>query len=657
MSPKTQPTAQRVSLQPLNANSWRLTAACLLALFLTLFAASPAFSQAVTFSNTYSDAYVITSDTTNIAVDKRYYIFEDPSGSATIDDVLYRLDDRVWRLRDSSALEWKYSDSTFWYRIELDVKSIASTEFILDVASPFLDYVDFYHVIYDQFQEPFVYRHEVGGDQRDSSEKFVNARNAVFPVDLDSISHHTLILKVNTDSALILPMNLMERKTYQETENKVQAFYGLLFGFMVVMAIYNSVIWLFLREKTFLYYVSYVVFAVLYLVSMTGFGSLYLWDNIPFLEQYGISLFVSMAFFFGGLFVIHFLSLDSNAPKLAKLARFLMFVYAVFAVLSLVLPESMLVPILQPLGIVASSLVLWSGIYLWRRGSVWAKYLTISWSVLVFGTMTYTMMLLGFVERNPFTEYMQSVGFAIEVSLLSIALAARMNQERQAKRMAMETALDLARKVNTVNQEKLIIQRQANIELEEKVDRQTSELRQAMQKLSHANQQLEAISVKDQLTGLLNRRFFDDYFPNQYRNCSIMGKPISVMVIDIDYFKKINDFHGHLAGDECLKTIAKVISATNQREDDKIIRFGGEEFIMVLPNTDVEGANSVAERIREAVEKTLFVANGKRIPLTISVGVAAIVPDGEQPPESILLKADSALYEAKRSGRNCVRIA
>ena len=613
-------------------------------------------AQAFEAANT-ANTHHITDQARSFNLDNQYFYYPDTSRQLTIEDVMHRFNPDNWLLKDGGNLEWKYSDDAVWYRFDIQADNKTPLDYVLEVVSPFADRIDFYHVKYDQYSDPFIYNYAAGGDQVPREEKYLNSRNPVFPLQLEPGSRNTVIMRLETTSALIVPLNLMEERTYRELEEKAQAYLGVLFGFMLVMAIYNTVIWLFLREKTFAYYVFYVLFALGYQMALTGFGTHYIWGSSHWFTQNGITLLVSAAFMFGGLFVMEFLSLKNNAPRLHSIAIAMVGVYAGFVVFSLFMPESFLVPILQPLGIIASMLVLFTGIYLWRQGSVWAKYLTISWGVLIIGTITYTMMLLGIIERNPVTEYLQCAGFAIEVSLLSIALAARMNQERQAKRFAMETALDLAHRVNTANQEKLLIQRQANLELEEKVNRKTMELRQAMDELSDANRQLEEISVKDSLTGLYNRRYFDEYFPSQYRNCSLLGKPISVLVIDIDYFKKINDVHGHLAGDECLKTIAKVITSADQREDDKIIRFGGEEFIIVLPNTNAEGANSVAERMRQMVEKTLFVTNGRRIPLTVSVGVAALVPSSSQPPESILIKADNALYEAKRSGRNCVKIA
>lgn len=590
-------------------------------------------------------------------LDNAYLFQPDPAGLLTIEDMMSQIDRGGWQTKEKGHLEWRYTDDAIWYRFDLLADIQQPVNYVLELVAPFLDRIDFYHVKYDQFDNPYLYNYAAGGDQVTDGEKYLHSRNPVFPLELVPGTRNTVMMRIETTSALIVPMNLMEERTYRELEEKAQAFFGVLFGFMLVMAIYNSVIWLFLRDKTFFYYVMYVLFALAYQLSLAGFGTHYVWGWSQWFTQNGITFLVSGAFMFAGLFVIAFLSLKNSTPRLYGLSMAMVILYGGFLVASLVMPESLLVPILQPLGIVASGLVLYAGVYLWRQGSVWAKYMSISWCVLIVGTIVYTLMLLGFIERNPVTEYLQCVGFAIEVSMLSIALAARMNQERLAKRFAMETALDLAHRVNTANQEKLLIQRQANLELEEKVNRKTMELRSAMEDLWAANRQLEEISMKDQLTGLYNRRYFDEYFPRQYRNCSLLGKPISVLVIDIDYFKKINDVHGHLAGDECLKTIAKVISSTDQREDDKIVRFGGEEFVIVLPNTNADGANSVAERMRQMVEKTVFVTNGRRIPLTISIGVAALVPNDSQSPESVLHKADNALYEAKRSGRNCVKIA
>jgi diguanylate cyclase (GGDEF)-like protein/PAS domain S-box-containing protein len=171
--------------------------------------------------------------------------------------------------------------------------------------------------------------------------------------------------------------------------------------------------------------------------------------------------------------------------------------------------------------------------------------------------------------------------------------------------------------------------------------------------------QLRELSRTDGLTGIPNRRAFEDTLSVEWRRAMREnGASLSLALIDIDHFKTFNDAYGHPAGDDCLRLVADAIAATVQRPGDFAARFGGEEFALLLPNTDTNGAKTIAERVREAVAG-LEIAQGENAPrqvVTISVGIATIRSSGigkERPDAAILvMAADSALYEAKRNGRN-----
>lgn len=183
-------------------------------------------------------------------------------------------------------------------------------------------------------------------------------------------------------------------------------------------------------------------------------------------------------------------------------------------------------------------------------------------------------------------------------------------------------------------------------------------LREARDALTRANEQLAALARIDDLTRLPNRRYFDRRFARVFRQAQREGSPLAVVMVDVDDFKKYNDRYGHVEGDECLRRVAATLRATVQRPEDFVARYGGEEMVLLLPQTDQLGATLVAEAARTAVAAmdiphTAVVA-GK---VTISLGVAAIVP-GQKDTEPALLKAaDAALYEAKRKGRNQVAVS
>jgi diguanylate cyclase (GGDEF)-like protein len=168
-----------------------------------------------------------------------------------------------------------------------------------------------------------------------------------------------------------------------------------------------------------------------------------------------------------------------------------------------------------------------------------------------------------------------------------------------------------------------------------------------------AEERVEALSLKDPLTGLANRRHFDRFLADEWRRSRRERSPVSLILFDIDHFKAYNDALGHPAGDRCLCAVSETLHAFSRRPSDLAVRFGGEEFALVLGNIPDRDAALIADRIRERVfERNLCYSDGKRV--TISAGVATAVPERAQPEMSLVSAADTALYAAKRGGRNRV---
>lgn len=190
-----------------------------------------------------------------------------------------------------------------------------------------------------------------------------------------------------------------------------------------------------------------------------------------------------------------------------------------------------------------------------------------------------------------------------------------------------------------------------------------TERRQAEQKLANANQVLQQHAQHDYLTGLFNRRYMDECLSGEITRAFQHRFSLSVCLADIDYFKRFNDSQGHQAGDECLRDVAKALTATRYRPDDNVSRYGGEEFLVILPRTDREGALAVAECLRESIS-ALKIANAASPTgwLTISIGVATLDGNqrlpGDKPlhiiASGLIRHADNALYAAKNQGRNRV---
>ena len=181
-----------------------------------------------------------------------------------------------------------------------------------------------------------------------------------------------------------------------------------------------------------------------------------------------------------------------------------------------------------------------------------------------------------------------------------------------------------------------------------------SERKRTEQRLVELQRELEALSFKDGLTGIANRRRFDAVFEEDWDAARRSGKPLSLLMLDIDYFKQYNDHYGHVQGDYCLKLVAKVLEKAVRRSHDFLARFGGEEFVLVLPETDAASALQVAQRCHQLVAQE-WIPHERSITgmaLTLSIGAGTVVPMQGDERQSFLELVDRRLYQAKQRGRN-----
>lgn len=160
--------------------------------------------------------------------------------------------------------------------------------------------------------------------------------------------------------------------------------------------------------------------------------------------------------------------------------------------------------------------------------------------------------------------------------------------------------------------------------------------------------------TRDALTNAYNKRFFVEQLIKDFAHCKRHGTPLSLLAMDLDYFKHINDSYGHLAGDEVLRQLVKLVG-DSIRVEDVLCRTGGEEFTLIARSSGSEGAHQLADRLRAGVERHLFTFESNRLPVTVSIGVSSYDAAVHQTPEQLIQEADRKLYVAKRSGRNCVR--
>jgi diguanylate cyclase (GGDEF)-like protein len=184
------------------------------------------------------------------------------------------------------------------------------------------------------------------------------------------------------------------------------------------------------------------------------------------------------------------------------------------------------------------------------------------------------------------------------------------------------------------------------------VDRLEAQIRTLDEKVREKTAKLEALAVTDPLTQLYNRRYFTEISNAMFAMAKRQKEPLSIIMLDIDHFKKVNDTYGHLVGDRVIRRLADVIRKI-KRESDIACRFGGEEFILLLPKTDKEGARELAERIRMHIaSQKVAMEDGAYVTFTVSAGVSESILESDQSVEESIRRADDAMYKAKRAGRN-----
>lgn len=486
----------------------------------------------------------------------------------------------------------------------------------------------------------------------------------VFPVDLDAGQSTMLLLRVSAPEYLI-PLTLIKRSEFHAVTQDRSVFLAAVFSVLVVMLLYNANLSVFTRDRNYVAYSMYLLAVIFVEAATTGYGKLYLWTDSIWWNERSLPIFASLAYLTALYFLRCFLDLKANAPRLYGVYKALIGVWAVLLVGSIALPDiSFLYPAARAMGPISLFFLLGVAIYLALRGHVSARIFAIAWGAIIVAAFVTGLWVLGLIEGNGLIENSQHIGFVLETVLLSVALAERIRRERLLKEAAQsnlsqvkrEMEVEREKKINA-QEEALAIQRRANEELESRVQGRTADLQQAMKSLATANAELAELSVTDGLTKVHNRRYFDEVLKAEHERAVRHRTPLNLIMVDIDHFKRINDTVGHVGGDECLKLVAATLKNNVHRVDDLVARYGGEEFALILPSADPQAMKQIAERLRGAVESIRFIYRGRQVPLSVSVGVLSDVPDGNRDHREWIARADAALYEAKRSGRNCVKFA
>ncbi len=599
-----------------------------------------------------SPAFTLTADTPHLTIDRiEYLIEENPLNNEEAASEAYA---GQWIPFDGTRLYLGNFHSPVWLRFDLVDES--GQVRLMEVSRQLLDHIQVY--LYNQNTARWS-TGQVSGNLLPHSSRPISHRNNLFPISLSAGERVSVYLRVASQLHFNVTIDVWQNRAYWLNDLKRILLLGTFFGILVVMSLYNCSLYIFTRDNNYLCYVGYILAVILYELASTGIGGAYLWPDSMWLKQVSYKLFAALSFLTGTIFIRYFLSLKRYGGWLLQLNNGFYALWVLSSIACLFPMQPTEVSLIEFLATITPAAGMVTSIYLWIKGNIQAKYYTIAYLCLNIGTTFLMLGYTGIIERSWLTEYSQMIGFVVEFSLLSIALADRINRERIGREMAQQHALDLSEKVSKAREEKLMIQeqilevqRQANENLEIRVLERTNELERAINNLELANRELSKLSYTDPLTKTYNRQYYEEILGNEIKRASRTGQPLSVAIADIDHFKQINDTHGHLIGDECLRQVAKTLKRQLGRATDLIARTGGEEFAIVLPSTEQDNALIVAERARDSVESINFIHRGERIQLNVSIGVAGWIPEPYEPNERLIEAAELALRKAKSNGRN-----
>ena len=563
---------------------------------------------------------------------ERIAYLRDQTGSLTLDEV--RAVSDGWQQSTQREPNFGYTDAVYWFRLDLQAGARPTDDYLLEIDYAVLDDIQA-HVLRDGRVLDQV---RLGG-RLPYQQRPIDHPNYLVPLSLSADEPTRVYLRVDTDSAMQLPVYLWDTQSFLERDYERTVMRAIFYGAMVVMVLYNLLVFSATRDISYLYYVLHVACMAFFMFAMHGVSYKFLWPGAPYWNSASLLVALSGAVLFPCLFTRRFLALPQHRPWLSNALMAVVVLSALVGLAAFFVSYANLV-IFAILAAVLSIITNFSaGIIRWMDGSRPAFYYNLAWTLLLLGAFVFALNKLGVLPRNWLTENGVLLGVGAEMVLLSFALVSRMNEERRLREEAQQETAQTQRELLD-----------AQVEQTRKLDRLVQE---RTLELEEANRKLTEMSMTDGLTGVRNRRYLDHILEREFQRARRQQSRLALLMIDIDHFKQINDSNGHAIGDACLIAVAGRIEGQVRRSQDVVARYGGEEFVVLLPDLDEEGAWEVARAIHRVINGEPINVEETPFSLTASTGVALMTPEPEETdPELLVRQADQYLYWAKSAGRN-----
>ncbi len=425
------------------------------------------------------------------------------------------------------------------------------------------------------------------GDRLPFANREILHREFLFPLLVPAHSERSYYLRYQSQGPIDISLSVNSIDHLVAKLSREQLAYGIYYGAVIMLLVWSSLVYVAVRDRAFLAYFAYVACFGLYMATHNGLAFQFLWPNSPRWGNTGLIVLLSASLLVALQFSRMILHARDYAPRLDKVAQGLQWIAFAALVAAPLLPYATLIVPVTLLILLSVIFMLIMGSVSALAGSIPARYFLIAWGAFLAGSIVYLWKIFGVLPHTFVTQNSWQIGSLLEMILLSLTLSSRMNE-------------------------------------------------------------LQHQSRTDALTQLGNRRLFDDRLPAAIAMATQQGKPLALLVIDIDHFKQFNDLHGHAEGDEAIKRVANALRK-HVRKPYLACRYGGEEFAVILPGASHDEAMVLAERLRNTVQQD----NTGSHAVTISIGLGSLDDELGKTADQLFEATDFALYTAKEQGRNC----
>ena len=518
---------------------------------------------------------------------------KEQAGRLTLPQVIAAYQAGQFSPGNSPVLNFGIGAKPVWLHFAVDNPAAAPVFRRLSIETAWLDQVDVY--VLQQGRTVATYR---VGDRQPFLQRPIMSRYFVFDHAFAQGTSDVFI-RVETPDPMVVPLYLLNRESSRLRQTQQELSYGIVYGFLLALMAYNAILYASLRGSRYLSYAFYLAMFMMMNVAYTGHGFQWIWPDSVIWQQWSNPVLIFLYGASGLLFAIRFLELRTHFPRTCKAVVTYCGTFGALLVAAVLLGSqkgALLVSF--TFVFLFSGVMLLLGAIALSAGQKPAKYFLIAAITAMAGALLTTLSVWGFIPYNNWTFRAVEIGMLADATLLALALAYQFRAGQEERIRA------------------------------------------------------EQLAQLDPLTGLNNRRAFYDKTGPLWGTATRHGHAASVMLLDVDLFKSVNDTYGHAHGDVVLKALADVLRKS-VRQGDVAARWGGEEFIVFMPETGLQPAMALAERLRATIEDMRIPRDTGQTAITASFGVVEKGPH-HVTLDALIASADDCLYRSKEEGRNRV---